>query len=96
MWRFNNTRDQDIKRRPLRYVLILSVYEDSDSNIFFKLNDGSKTKRHAVAKVKEQCKQREDDELLEMEHTTYWLYKCQRCPYVLKENLHISRKGDNT
>ena len=35
---------------------IVNGYEDVDRNMFFKLKDGSKTRGHKVALVKEQCR----------------------------------------
>ena len=35
---------------------IVSGYEDVDRNMFFKLNEGSRTREHEEALVKEQCR----------------------------------------
>ena len=35
---------------------ILIGFEDVDSNMFFKLKEGSRTKRHKASLVKEQCR----------------------------------------
>ena len=35
---------------------IVNGYEDVDRNIFFKLKEGSRTRGHNVALVKEQCR----------------------------------------
>ena len=35
---------------------IVNSYENIDRNMFFKLKEGSKTRRHKAALVKEQCK----------------------------------------
>ena len=35
---------------------IVNGYEDVDRNMFFKLKEGSRTKRHKAALVKEQCR----------------------------------------
>ena len=35
---------------------IVNGYEDIDRNIFFKLKEGSKTRGHKAALVKEQCR----------------------------------------
>ena len=55
MW-FDNTRDQETKRRPNRSVLNSDGYEDVDRNMFFKLKEGSRTRGHKTALVKEQCR----------------------------------------
>ena len=55
MW-FDNTRDQETKRRPNRSVKIVKGYEDIDMNMFFKLKEGSRTRGHKAALVKEQCR----------------------------------------
>ena len=48
--RFDNTRDQ------IEVFKIVNGYEDVDRNMFFKLKEGSKTRRHKAALVKEQCR----------------------------------------
>ena len=35
---------------------IVNGYEDVDRNMFFKLKEGSRTRRHKAALVKEQCR----------------------------------------
>ena len=35
---------------------IVNDYEDVDRNVFFKLKEGSRTRRHKAALVKEQCR----------------------------------------
>ena len=52
MW-FDNTRDQETKRRLNKSV---NGYEDVDRNMFFKLKEGSRTRGHKAALVKEQCR----------------------------------------
>ena len=54
--RCDNTRDQDTKRRPIRRFKIMNRYEDVDRNMFFKLKEGSRTRGHKAALVKEQCR----------------------------------------
>ena len=39
-----------------KFFLILNDYEDIDRNMFFKLKEGSRTRGHNSALVKEQCK----------------------------------------
>ena len=42
-----------------KYVIQLSIvngYEDVDRNVFFKLKEGSRTRGHKAALVKEQCR----------------------------------------
>ena len=48
--------DQETKRRPSRSVYIVNGYGDVDRNMFFKLKEGSRTRGHKVALVKEQCR----------------------------------------
>ena len=55
MW-FDNTRDQETKRRPNRSFKIVNGYEDVDRNMFFNLKEGSSIKGHKAALVKEQCR----------------------------------------
>ena len=56
----DNTRDQETKRRPNRDQIevfkIVNGYEDVDRNMFFKLKEGSRTRGHKAALVKEQCR----------------------------------------
>ena len=53
MW-FDNTRDQETERRPnIEVFKIVNDYEDVDRNIFFKLKEGSRTRGHKAAIVKE-------------------------------------------
>ena len=53
MW-FDNTRDQGTKRRPkIEVFKIVNGYEDVDRNMFFKLKEGSRTRGHKAALVKE-------------------------------------------
>ena len=52
MW-FDNTRDQETKRRPNR---IVNGYKDVDRNMFFKLKESSRTRGHKAALVKERCR----------------------------------------
>ena len=47
MW-FDNTRDQVFR--------IVNGYQDVDRSMFFKLKEGSRTRRHKAALVKEQCR----------------------------------------
>ena len=54
MW-FDNTRDQETKRRPNRMFKIVNGYEDINRNMFFKLKEGSRTRGQKAALVKEQC-----------------------------------------
>ena len=49
MW-FDNTRDQ------IEVFKIVNGYEDVDRNWFFKLKEGSRTRGHKAALVKEQCR----------------------------------------
>ena len=53
MW-FDSTRDQETKRRPKEMFKIVNGYEDVDRNMFFKLKEGSRTRWHKTALVKEQ------------------------------------------
>ena len=55
MW-FDNTRDQETKRRQIEVFKIVNGYEDVDRNMFFKLKEGSRTRGHKAALVKEQCR----------------------------------------
>ena len=45
-----------IKRDQHRNVSIVNGYEDVDRNMFFKLKEGSRTRGHKAALVKEQCR----------------------------------------
>ena len=49
MW-FDNTRDQ------IKAFKIMNGYEDVDRNVFFKFKEGSRTRGHKAALVKEQCR----------------------------------------
>ena len=40
----------------IEVLKILIGFEDVDSNMFFKLKEGSRTRRHKAALVKEQCR----------------------------------------
>ena len=55
MW-FDNTRDQETKRRPNKEFKIVNGYEDVDRDMFFKLKEGRRTRGHKAALVKEQCR----------------------------------------
>ena len=56
MW-FDNTKDQETKRRQKQKCLKkVNGYEDVDRNMFFKLKEGSRTREHKTALVKEQCR----------------------------------------
>ena len=58
LW-FDNTRDQETKRLrgiQIEVFKIVNGYEDIDRNMFFKLKEGSKTRGHKAALVKEQCR----------------------------------------
>ena len=48
MW-FDNTRDQETKRRSNIMFKIVNGYEDVDRNMFFKLKEGSRTRGHKAA-----------------------------------------------
>ena len=52
MW-FDNTGDQDTKRRPNRSVYNI---EDIDRIIFFRLEEGCRTSGHKAMLFKEQCR----------------------------------------
>ena len=49
-----------LETRRLRYQIevfkIVNGYEDVDRNMFFKLKEGSRTRGHKAALVKEQCR----------------------------------------
>ena len=55
MW-FDNAKDRETKRRPNGSVKIVKGYEDIERNMFFKLKEGSRTRGHKAALVKEQCR----------------------------------------
>ena len=58
MW-FDNTRDQEttkVRGDQIEVFKIVNGYEDVDRNMFFKLKEGSRTRRHKAALVKEQCR----------------------------------------
>ena len=48
MW-FDNTREQETKRRPIELLKIVNGNEDIDRNMFFKLKEGSRTRGHKAA-----------------------------------------------
>ena len=52
------TRDQETKKTPklIEVFKIVNGYEDVDRNMFFKLKEGSRTRGHKAALVKEQCR----------------------------------------
>ena len=54
MW-FDNTRDQETRLRgdQIEVFKIVNDYEDVDRNMFFKLKEGSRTRGHKAALVKE-------------------------------------------
>ena len=55
MW-FNNPRDKRLKGDQTEVSKILSGYENIDRNIFFSLKKHSRTRRHDVKLVKDQCR----------------------------------------
>ena len=44
--RFDNTIDQETKRRQIEVFKMVNGYEDVDRNMFFKLKEGSRTRGH--------------------------------------------------
>ena len=61
-WRLYRKKDIDklerIQRRgdQIEVFEIVNGYEDVDRNMFFKLKEGSKTRGHKAALIKEQCR----------------------------------------
>ena len=54
---FDNTRDQErLRGDQIEVFKIVNGYEDIDMNMFFKLKEGSRTRGHKAALVKEQCR----------------------------------------
>ena len=53
---FTTLETRRLRGDQIGVLKILNVYEDVDRNMFFKLKEGSRTRGHKAALVKEQCR----------------------------------------
>ena len=56
MWFDNTIETRRLRGDQIEVFKIVNGYEDVDRNMFFKLKEGSRTRGHKAALVKEQCR----------------------------------------